>query len=67
MADTEATATPEAALAQAHQAISEGAEASKRAVAAHKRVLRRQLQALEQLEAECERLGIRLVLDDTDH
>ncbi|MGH3029278.1 MAG: hypothetical protein ACRDNE_00650 [Gaiellaceae bacterium] len=63
MADTDATA---ALAAQAHRAISEGAETSKRAIAAHRRALRAQRQALDKLERTCNELGIRLVTDDDE-
>jgi predicted Zn-ribbon and HTH transcriptional regulator len=55
-----------AILARAHQSLAEGAAVSKRAAAAHKRALRNQKQAMEQIEAYAKRHGIELIVEPND-
>lgn len=50
----------EGAVAKAYEALSESATVSKRAVAAHKRALKKELAALEELKTVADRLGIPL-------
>lgn len=54
-----------AAIARAHRTLTDSAAASKRAIAVNRRQLRDQLQAIELLEAEATRLGLRLTVKTT--
>jgi len=51
------------ALAKAAEALAEGAAADKRAIALHRRSLRSRMQALERLQKEAARAGIRIEIN----
>ena len=55
-----------AVLARARATMEEGASTSKRAIAAHKRNLRRQLKMKEEVELLAERLGLNLQITTTE-
>lgn len=57
----DATAT----LAQAHRTLAEGAEQSKRTISSQRRLLRAQMQALDDIERLATQLGMRLRVNDT--
>ena len=61
MSDLTATA-----LAQAARSLDEAARMHKRSEFAHRRQAQRLRQQLALIEAECARLGIRLVIEGTD-
>lgn len=53
-----------ATLARAHRTLTAGAASSKKAIAANRRLLREQLQAIEAIEREAESLGLTLTLEN---